>query len=64
MKQELSPTALAWLRAQTVDCQSCGDVVPAEQWAQHSHEHLMGKRPVLSINECMARNEKARKGAQ
>lgn len=44
------------VHCETVNCQSCGDIVPAEQWAGHSHEHLMGTRAVLTVSECMTRN--------
>lgn len=61
IKQELSQEALAWLRTQTVDCQSCGDVVPAEEWFLHRYSHTMGTRPVLSVAECLERNAAARR---
>lgn len=48
-------------RDQTVDCQSCGDLVPVDAWLEHAHEHLTGKRPVLGIIECMERNNAARR---
>lgn len=54
--RSLSPSALAWLRKQIVNCQCCGDVVPATAWVHHSNDHRMGRRPVLEIEQCMRRN--------
>lgn len=40
-----------------VDCQRCGDVVPAADWPRHLRAHLAGQRRVLPVALAYERNQ-------